>query len=101
MNVSRYWATAFFLVLVCSPVYAGTGGNAAFISAPIQQLSDLVSGDVGRAVSALIVAGLGFQYVKDRNEDKGSKAIVTMVAVLLIVAPLNAMSAFGIQGAGF
>lgn len=90
------------LCLLWAPsVLAGTTTSLANFTAPIQNVINWVTGDIGRLVSIIVLAFFGFTLWKKRAEDKGERGLMFLLGTAVVLGATNIVDSLGFVGATF
>lgn len=98
----RRLAFAAFVCLyaVCAPsLLAGTTSSLANFTAPIQNVINWLTGDIGRLASILVLAMFGMYLWKKQAQDKGERGFFYLLGTALVLGATNIVDALGFVGA--
>ena len=95
-------ASALLLSLACAPsALAGTTSTLANFLNPINVVIGWMTGQMGRSISVLVLAGVAFNTWKSRNEGKGERALMFLVGTALLLGAPQVVEALGFIGATY
>ncbi len=90
-----------FCILYAPGVLAGSATSLADFTAPIQNVINWVTGDIGRLVSIIVLALFGFSLWKKRADDKGERGLMFLLGTAVVLGATNIVGALGFTGATY
>ena len=106
MPATRNWtpialALAAWTLLDAPQALAGTATSLGNFTAPLQNVIDWMTGDIGRLVATAVLALFGFYLWKKRSEDKAEKGLMFVVGAAIVLGAPQVIQALGFQGATY
>ncbi len=107
MNPTRRYlrpllAAALLVGLACAPsAFAGTTSTLANFLNPLNVVIGWMTGQMGRAISVLVLGGVAFNTWKSRNEGKGERAVMFLLGTALLLGAPQVVDALGFIGATY